>query len=403
MTKQTTKTTTATTGDAAAQIGSKAKTKAATVSHAKPKVAPKAKPTKQEQAAKAVARMRQAALDIVQPSPVAEIVQLPVNFVRCVAQVRTEFNDETIAELASDIAANGIIQPIIVRRTEDAYIVVAGERRLRAAKMAELEMIPAIIADLDGDRAAAVQIAENIQREDLSLADTAKAVRQLYELNGNSVTDTAARLHKSKSWISKHLAASCPDLGWTARRLLEDGSTEDLEIILTVNKIARLDWRKAGELETEIRAGRAGRKNVLDAYAKVKAEVKKEEAERKAQQLTPEQRKAKEKAAKEEEEREQREYKERQEKAAAAVRLDPMHLRWKDVKTLEADQREVLTAQLKEIYETGHEATGPKMRRMAINRDDFTDLEVMAFLHGFAGINFDLDRMQREIDEAFAD
>lgn len=397
MTKQTTKTNTATTGDAAAQIGSKAKTKAATVSHAKPKAAPKAKPTKQEQAAAAVARMRQAALDLVQPSPVAEIVQIPVNFVSALAQVRTEFDDSTIAELAADIADRGIIQPILVRKGEHGYLIVAGERRFRAAKLAGLEMIPAIVTALDNDAAAAVQIAENIQREDLSLADTAKAVRKLYELNGNSVTATATKLHKSKSWVSKHLAASCEDLAWQARQLLEEGATEDLEIVLTIHKIADLSYWGAKEVADKVRKGEAGRQTVRNDYDRIKAEKEAENAERakaNAAFNSPE-------AQTEREKRHLKEWAAEQERNAA-MHVDPLHLRWKDVKTLDDEQRAALTEHLAKLHYAGNDTSGYELRQFILKSHDYSELEILAFMTGHSLQQLDLDRLQEEIDHAEA-
>lgn len=383
-------------------------TKATTVSQAKPKAAAKAKPTKQEQATAAVARMRQAALNVVQPSPVAEIVQIPVNFVSAVAQVRTEFDDSTIAELAADIAERGIIQPILVRKGEHGYLIVAGERRYRAAKLAGLEMIPAIVTALDNDAAAAVQIAENIQREDLSLADTAKAVRKLYELNGNSVTDTATKLHKSKSWVSKHLAASCPDLGYTARKLLEDGTTEDLEIILTVDKIARMDWRNAREVAEQIRAGKASRKTVLDLYAVLKEQREQADAEKAAaakaeREKQPKPTKAEQKLMEAERERQL------QEERAARER-EPRNI----LRRIEADDfqihemrnehRDIIDAYLVKIWEFGQGLTSSKAFRSALARmidsNDYNVIEIDTLVAGYLGDGLNLNTMLRNLAEA---
>jgi len=372
-------------------------TKTTTVSQAKPKAAAKAQPTKQEQAAAAVARMRQAALEIVQPSPVAEIVQIPLNFIRCAAQVRTEFNDETIQELAGDIADHGVIQPILVRRLNDGYQVIAGERRVRAAKLAELDMIPAIVTELDNDRATAVQIAENIQREDLSTADTAKAVRKLYELNDHSVTDTAAKLHKSKSWVSKHLAASCPDLRYMAKELLEGGYVEDLEIVLAVDKLQLYDYCKCQDICRKIKDGKAGRKTVLDALAKAKAIYENVQEARKvaADPAT---------AAEQKRQREEQQKQwEAQQKAEAEKRdRDPMRIcnlicidaeyEPGDRTPLTEEQITIVSAHLKQQYDDGKQASyADALREMIARKDNenYTPLEVGAYVMGMQGAKFD--------------
>lgn len=361
--------------------------KPAAVSHAKPA---KAKPTKQEQAAAAVARMRQTALDLVKPSAVAEIVQIPVNFIRANAQVRTEFNDETIAELAADIAERGIIQPILVRSSDSGYIIVAGERRYRAAKLAQMDMVPAIITGLDNDSATAVQIAENIQREDLSLADTAKAVRKLYELNGNSVTNTAAKLHKSKSWVSKHLAASCPDLSWQAKQLLEQEWTEDLEIVLTVDKIAEIDYWAADNIAKAVGEGNAGRQSVRDELERVKAEQqqKKVDAEQRNKEFnTPE------KIAEREAMRQQ--HAKEEALRIAAERLDPIRLRCKYDEELDEDQRKSLEKHLRKFHKNGSTTHGDAIIETAAKymSGDYSVIELSAFIAGVQNIAFDLAQL----------
>lgn len=360
-----------------------------TVSQAKPKAAAKKKPTAAEQAKAAVAKMRQASIDLAPPAPVAEIAMIPVNLIRCNAQVRTEFDDETIAELAADIAERGLIQPVLLRRGENAYLMVAGERRFRAAKLAGLELIPAILSDLDNETASAIQIAENIQREDLSLADTATAVRKLYELNNNSVTETAAKLHKSKGWVSKRLAASCPDLRYMAKEILEGGFTEDLEIILILDKLQTLDWSACRDLCQAIKDGKAGRQTVKDAYAAAKAEAE----EREARRNQPED----EETDEEQEAREAREAKARKELAAMKERqrLDPIKIRWRYNQELEADEKEALAIHLAKIYADGEYTEVGKMViaivRMATG--DYSNIELAAFIAGNQGTAFDLDEL----------
>ena len=94
-------------------------------------------------------------------------------------QPRKNFDEESIAELAESIKENGIIQPIIVQRKKDRYIIVAGERRWRAARLAGLKVIPAIVRDLTDRQTMEQALIENLQREDLNPMETAFAMQNL--------------------------------------------------------------------------------------------------------------------------------------------------------------------------------------------------------------------------------
>ncbi len=117
-------------------------------------------------------------------------------------------------------------------------------------------------------------------------------------------------MHKSKSWVSKRLAADHPDLAWQARKLLEEGITEDLELILTVHQIAKLDYCEANQLMQKIQNGKAGRETARERLATVKTKEGAKNAQRKAieaERNDPEtiaRREAKQQAAKEQLERE---------------------------------------------------------------------------------------------------
>lgn len=94
-------------------------------------------------------------------------------------QPRTVFDHNRIDELASSIQANGIIQPLIVRRKGDRYELVAGERRLRASRLAKLPFVPVVVQDYADDRILEIAIVENLQREDLNPIETAQALDRL--------------------------------------------------------------------------------------------------------------------------------------------------------------------------------------------------------------------------------
>lgn len=129
------------------------------------------------------------------------------------------------------------------------------------------------------DEHRAARLAENIQRDDLSTYETAKAIKQLYD-SGKTPTEIGALVHKSKAWVSKHLAAAHPNLSWQARNLLEDGSTEDLELVLAVDQLAKLDYYEANQLVPKIRNGNAGRETVREQLTV----AREKDAARKAQQ-----------------------------------------------------------------------------------------------------------------------
>ena len=96
-------------------------------------------------------------------------------------QPRRGMDEESLAELAESIKANGVIQPVTVRRTPTGYELVVGERRLRAAVKAGLETIPAIVRDVDDDALLPLALVENVQREDLDPIEKAEAYRVLTE------------------------------------------------------------------------------------------------------------------------------------------------------------------------------------------------------------------------------
>ncbi|MCW5567106.1 MAG: ParB/RepB/Spo0J family partition protein, partial [Dokdonella sp.] len=90
-------------------------------------------------------------------------------------QPRTVFEPERLAELAQSIRSNGVLQPLIVRKKDDRFELVAGERRWRAAKLASLTHVPVLVQDFADDRLLEVTLIENIQREDLNPVELAQA------------------------------------------------------------------------------------------------------------------------------------------------------------------------------------------------------------------------------------
>lgn len=120
-------------------------------------------------------------------------------------QPRTEFEESDIRPLAESISQNGILQPISLRKIGDKYELIAGERRLRAAKMCGFSSVPCIVHDISERNSAILALVENIQRQDLSFFDEAVAIEKLISLYGMTQEDAAAKLGKAQSTIANKL------------------------------------------------------------------------------------------------------------------------------------------------------------------------------------------------------
>ncbi len=121
-------------------------------------------------------------------------------------QPRKNFDNEALSQLADSIAANGVLQPILVREVgRGFYQIIAGERRWRASKLAGLTEIPAIVMEADDLKTAQIALIENIQRENLNAYEEAKAYRALIDQFELTQEDVAGRLGKSRSSIANSL------------------------------------------------------------------------------------------------------------------------------------------------------------------------------------------------------
>lgn len=117
-------------------------------------------------------------------------------------QPRKAFDEEKIKELAFSIKEHGVLQPVILRKTKTGYELVAGERRWRAAKIAGIEKIPAIIKNLTDAQVMQIALIENLQREDLNPVEEAMAYKTLMEEFGMTQEELAGRIGKSRSHIA---------------------------------------------------------------------------------------------------------------------------------------------------------------------------------------------------------
>jgi ParB family chromosome partitioning protein len=132
-----------------------------------------------------------------------EVVELELGALRPNPfQPRSEFDDAALGELAESIRTNGVIQPIVVRRSASGYEIVAGERRWRAARLAGLPRIPAVVRDVPDEAAAVFALVENVQRADLNPLDKARAFRRLAEATGSRPDEVARKLGLDRSTVA---------------------------------------------------------------------------------------------------------------------------------------------------------------------------------------------------------
>lgn len=130
-------------------------------------------------------------------------------------QPRQDFDEEELQALADSIAVHGVIQPLTVRETEGGYYqIIAGERRWRAARLANLSDIPAVIIEADNKKAMELALIENLQRQDLNPVEEALGYRSLIEEYGLTQEDAAARVGKSRPAVanSLRLLGLCPEV-----------------------------------------------------------------------------------------------------------------------------------------------------------------------------------------------
>ena len=135
-----------------------------------------------------------------------KLMELPVEHIRPNPyQPRTVFEEEGIRELAGSIRRHGILQPLTVRRQGESWELIAGERRLRAAKLAGLEKVPCVLSRADDDTSALLALVENLQRRDLHYLEEAAAIAAYIQKTGVTQEEAAARLSRSPSALANKL------------------------------------------------------------------------------------------------------------------------------------------------------------------------------------------------------
>lgn len=204
---------------------------------------------------------------------------IPLRDITVEKQIREEFEDEenSQVELNASIKKHGILQSVMVRPFEGGatpYKLVMGERRYRGAVANHLECIPAIIREMTDEQAAELQLAENIQRKNLTQLELAKRIQ--IDVDTLGVNGALEKHNKSRPWLSK--IVSLLKLPPQAMRLLTEKITADLEVISMVKAVEKVDAKAAKVLVDELRATRGkadARKTAADAKKKVKPKATK--------------------------------------------------------------------------------------------------------------------------------
>ena len=219
--------------------------------------------------------------DIVQNSSKSDILEINLKDIRSNPyQPRKTFNETTLQELADSIKEHGIIEPIIVKKAIKGYELVAGERRTKAAKLAGLEKIPAIVKDFNDQEMMEIALLENIQREDLNPIDEASAYQKIIELGHMTQEEFAKKFGKSRSHVTNMLGLL--SLPTTVKELVEKkeismGHARALSKIESAEKIKELadkvvkENMSVRELEQEIQESNLPKKQQQDRFRESKS------------------------------------------------------------------------------------------------------------------------------------
>lgn len=194
-------------------------------------------------------------------------------------QPRSTFKENTIRELAASIKEHGVVQPLVVRLIDSKYELVAGERRLRAAKVAELDKVPVVIKNISNEKSLEISIIENIQRENLNTMDEAEAYLLLMKEFELTQEEVANKVSKSRSAVANILRLI--ELPKEVKNSLRSGeiTTGHARAILAagdINKQLQL-WKEIMKKDLNVRnaEGLATATKVKSKKAKVKSEGQK--------------------------------------------------------------------------------------------------------------------------------
>jgi ParB family chromosome partitioning protein len=211
-------------------------------------------------------------------APRETLTELPLNRIRPGKyQPRTKMDQEALAELASSIKSQGLMQPILVRSVDrDCYELIAGERRWRAAQMAGLESVPALVREVPDDAALAMALIENIQRENLNPMEEAAGLQRLideFKMTHEQAAEAVGRSRSATTNLLRLLRLARPVQGMVMEGVLEMGHARALlaldgaRQIEVANRIAArgLSARETEALVQRLLRGRdARRRNKID-------------------------------------------------------------------------------------------------------------------------------------------
>jgi ParB family transcriptional regulator, chromosome partitioning protein len=200
------------------------------------------------------------------------LLQVPLDLIDIEKQIREEFDDadNTVGELAASIMKLGVLQPIVIRPSGERYLLVAGERRMRASKLAGLDSIPAHVKHMNDQEAADAQFAENVQRKNLTLLEEAKRLNALLSSLG-SIDAVCTHENKSAPWVSKRL--SLLSLPTEAKRLIKENISADPDVIHAVKTVEKRDPVLAKATVDKLKETR-GKASARDIAQQAKDQVK---------------------------------------------------------------------------------------------------------------------------------
>ncbi len=139
-------------------------------------------------------------------SPSKSVLEIPLSNIKVNPfQPRKHFDEKALAELSESIKRHGLLQPVVVVAQMDEYILVAGERRLRASKMAKTKTIKAVVVSANDEEMRELALIENIQREELNAIELAKSYEELIEVHSITQDELSSIIHKSRSQITNTL------------------------------------------------------------------------------------------------------------------------------------------------------------------------------------------------------
>ncbi|MBQ2637686.1 ParB/RepB/Spo0J family partition protein [Candidatus Saccharibacteria bacterium] len=181
---------------------------------------------------------------------VSKLVEISLEkIVRDKEQPRKDFSEASLSELADSIKKHGVLQPIVVTREEENYKIVAGERRWRAAKLAGLEKIPAIVRTLDAQNRLELSIIENAQREDLNAIELATAYAKLKSQFNLSVREIGERVGKSEQAVANTLRLL--NLSEEAKKVMRENGLSEGVMRPLIGKDEREVQRVLGKIVKE--------------------------------------------------------------------------------------------------------------------------------------------------------